>query len=100
VVYCHCREPVNVKAQRYCALAPLATIGPVTILATLIYPALWLALVTSVHIAGCIGDVWIFLRMRRFAADCFYVDSPDKIGGAVFEPLPKPSLAVNPGAAL
>jgi len=89
VFYCHCQQPVTIRSFRYSALTPLATLGSLTIAAMFVYPALWLALITGVHLAGCVGDVWVFLQSRRFADHLLYVDFPDKIGGAVFEPAEK-----------
>ena len=86
VLYCHCQQPMTLRAYRTCALAPLVVLGPATVVATLIYPAIWLAIVTAVHLAGCVGDVWILLRLRRFPDHFLVVDFPDRIGGAVFEP--------------
>jgi hypothetical protein len=88
VAYCHCRQPVTMRAFRYCALAPLATLGSLTVLATLIYPALWLALVTGIHLSGCIGDVWLVARSRRYPEHFLILDFPNRIGGEVFEPQP------------
>ena len=85
-IYCHCRHPVTIRAQRVCALAPLMTLGLLSVLATLAYPAIWLAILTSTHLSGCIGDVWMFKCSRRFSEDCLYVDFKDKFGGEVFEP--------------
>jgi hypothetical protein len=86
VFYCHCKQPMTVRAYRTYALAPLLVLGSVTVLATLAYPAVWLALTTAVHLAGCIGDVWMFLSFRRYPDHYFVLDFPDRIGGEVFEP--------------
>jgi hypothetical protein len=86
VFYCHCRRPVTIRAFQKCALGPLAVLGPITLLATLVYPAIWLALLTGVHLSGCIGDVWVYARSRQFPAHFLFLDFPDKIGGEVFEP--------------
>lgn len=97
VAYCHCREPVPLPAFRVFGLAPLVVIGSVTLLATFFHPALWLAVVTALHLAGCAGDVWILLRLRRFPEDCLVLDLPDRIGCAVFRPGAPPSTTQGPG---
>jgi len=86
IVYCHCQQPVPMRAYRYCTLTPLVLLGPLTILAMLGYPAIWLALATAVHLSGCVGDVWMFLRSLRFPDYFLFLDFPDKIGGEVFQP--------------
>lgn len=86
VAYCHCRQPVTIRAFRYGALAPLATLGSLTILATLLYPAIWLAVAAATHLAGCAGDVWVFASSRQFPDNFLFSDFPDKIGGQVFQP--------------
>jgi hypothetical protein len=91
-IYCHCRFPVTMRAQRVCTLAPLITLGLPTLLATIIYPSLWLALVTGVHLSGCAGDIWMYLCSRRFSKHYLYLDFNDKIGGEVFEP---PNIDAN-----
>jgi hypothetical protein len=86
VFYCHCPQPVTIRTYRYCALAPLVVLGSATTLVTLIYPAIWLASTTAIHLAACIGDVWIWLKLRRFPPSFLVMDFPDRIGGAIFEP--------------
>jgi hypothetical protein len=88
LLYCHCREPVSMPAFRVFGFAPLVVIGSSTLLLTLLYPALWLAVVTALHLAGCVGDVWILLRLRRFPDDYLVLDFTDRIGCAVFRPAP------------
>lgn len=98
IFYCHCREPMRLDMYRTFALAPLLTIGSLTVLATLAYPAVWLALLTSIHLAGCVGDVWLLSKSSRLPKHYLLVDLPDRIGGAVHEPagdaLPIPSQAI------
>ncbi len=89
VAYCHCRQPVPMRAYRYCTLAPLAVLGPLTILTMLCYPAIWLALATAVHLSGCLGDIWMFLCSLRFPDHFLFLDFPDKIGGEVLQPAVK-----------
>lgn len=86
MVYCHCREPMTVAAYRRGALAPLGVLGPLTVLALLLYPAGWLALVAAIHLAACIGDIWIVAGLRRFAPDALVRDHPTEAGCEVFAP--------------
>ena len=97
VFYCHCQVPLRLDMFRVFALSPLALIGSLTILTTLVYPATWLALVTGIHLAGCIGDVWLLAKACRLPKHHLFLDLPDEIGGAIHEPadaaLPSPSPA-------
>ncbi len=86
VFCCHCQVPLRLDMFRVFALSPLVLVGSLTVLATVVYPATWLALVTGIHLAGCIGDVWILAKGLRLPKHYLLVDLPDKIGGAVHEP--------------
>jgi len=88
VLYCHCKQPMTVRAYRTYTLAPLITLGSMTILATLVYPAIWLAVATAAHLAGCSGDVWMMLSFRRFPDHFLVLDLPGRLGGEVYEPVP------------
>ncbi len=85
--YCHCTVPLSVRAYRRMLLLPLWVTGGVAWLALLIAPSDWLALVTGMTCAACVGDVWIVLKLRRISDDCFVKDSPSDIGCDVFPPV-------------
>jgi hypothetical protein len=84
--YCHCRAPMTVAAYRWGALAPLTALGSLSVLALLAYPAGWLAFTTGVHLAACIGDIWIVAGLRKFAPDALVRDHPTDAGCEVFMP--------------
>jgi hypothetical protein len=86
IFYCHCQVPLRRDMYRTFALSPLVAVGSLTFLATLAYPVTWLALVTGIHLAGCIGDVWLLAKASRLPKHYLLVDLPDKIGGAIHEP--------------
>ena len=89
--YFHCRVPVGMAAYRTAALFPLSVTGPVSILALLAYPSLWVAAGAGVAIAACVGDVWMFAKLRRFDGRSLVVDHPSEIGCDVFAPAPATS---------
>jgi hypothetical protein len=86
VVYCYCPVPVTVAVYRWAALAPLLVLGTLSVLALLIYPAEWLAVLTGLHLAACIGDVWIVAGLRKFASDLLVRDHPTDPGCEIFAP--------------
>ncbi len=77
---CHCRRPLDLAAYRMVSLAPLAILGPLSLLLVVLHPADWLALTAGIHLAGCIGDVWIFRLLRKYPHDVLVVDHPTEIG--------------------
>ena len=87
--YFHCREPVEMAAYRTATLFPLYVTGPVSILVLLAYPSIWVAAGAGVAIAACTGDVWTFLKLRRFDKRSFVMDHPSEIGCDVFAPEPQ-----------
>jgi hypothetical protein len=78
--YCHCKVPIRVAAYRRMALLPLWITGGASLVALLIYPTDVLGLFAGVTIAGCVGDVWLVVKVRRFADDLWIQDSPTEIG--------------------
>jgi hypothetical protein len=82
--YCHCRTMMSVAAYRFGALAPLLTLGPLSVIALLCYPAHWLALVAAIHLAACIGDAWIVAGLWRFKPTDLVRDHPTEAGCEVF----------------
>ncbi len=84
VLYCHCPVPVTVAVYRWTTLAPLLVLGTLSVLALLVYPAEWLAVLAGLHLAACIGDVWIVAGLRKFAPDLLVRDHPSDPGCEVF----------------
>jgi len=89
--YFHCLEPVRMAAYRTATLFPLYITAPVSILVLLAYPSIWVAAGAGVAIAACTGDVWTFVKLRRFDRRSFVMDHPTEIGCDVFAPAPEPS---------
>ncbi|HWN93888.1 MAG TPA: DUF3267 domain-containing protein, partial [Methylomirabilota bacterium] len=84
--YCHCRRPIHLAAYRAVILAPLLLLGPLSVFLVVLYPAAWLALTAGIHLSGCIGDVWIFTMLRKYATDVLVVDHPTEAGCDLYVP--------------
>jgi hypothetical protein len=87
--YCHCSVPLTKKAYCRMALLPLWVTGSLSLGALLLCPCEMLGMLTGLALAGCIGDVWIVARLRRFGNHVFVVDSPKEIGCEVYEAVPE-----------
>jgi hypothetical protein len=85
-VYCHCRRPIDLATYRIVSLAPLVILCPISVLLVVLYPTEWLALTAGIHLAGCIGDVWIFTLLRKYASDVLVVDHPTEAGCDLYVP--------------
>lgn len=83
--YSHLKVPVPIKTYRLAALLPLFILTGLFTMLLLIFPSIWLAAVTGIAIAGSIGDIWIFYKLRRFDRKCLVKDHPKEIGYDVFE---------------
>ena len=84
-LYCHCCRPLKLADYRAVALGPLMVLGTMSALLLLIYPTDWLALAGGVHLAGCIGDVWIFALLRKYPGDALVVDHPTDPGCDLYQ---------------
>ena len=87
--YCHCRATMTVSDYRWGALAPLVTLGPLSLVGLLICPATGLAVAAGLHLAGCIGDITILVGLRRFGSDTWVRDHPTEAGCEVFALAPQ-----------
>jgi hypothetical protein len=84
--YCRCTMPISVRTCRRMALLPLWVTGGITLASLLVFPSVWLAIITGTTIAACVGDVWIVAKLRRFPADWLVPISSSAIGCDVFPP--------------
>lgn len=85
--YCHCSVPISIRAYCQMALLPLWVLGSLTFVGLLLFPTDCQGVLLGLTIAGCIGDVWIVLKLRRFSADLLALDSPTEIGCDVLAPV-------------
>jgi hypothetical protein len=82
--YCHCRVPVPIRAYRLMGMFPLYVTGTISLVALLLVPADWLAIVTGVTIGACIGDLWIIAGLWKFPGDVLVQDHPTEIGCDIY----------------
>jgi hypothetical protein len=87
--YCHCTVSIPVGACRRMALLPLWVTGTATVAALLIFPTDAVGILAGVAVAACVGDVWVAMKLRRFADDLLVKDSPTEIGCDVFSTIPE-----------
>jgi hypothetical protein len=78
--YCHCKEPLTVRIYRYGAVMPLVLTVPVFITLLLLKPTWWTALLASLSLSGCLGDVWLFKKLAAMKRDDLVLDCPDEAG--------------------
>lgn len=83
--YCHCTILINLKVCRVQVLFPLYVTGLLTFLFLLAFPSLESGLACGVALSVCVGDVWLFIRLRKFPDAFFYKDDPKEIGGWILE---------------
>lgn len=95
--YFHCRVPVEMAAYRTATLFPLYVTCPIGMLAVLAYPSVWVAAGAGVAVAACTGDVWTFMKLRRFDGRSLVLDHPSEIGCDVFLPEERPSPGTQEG---
>ena len=80
VPYCHCTVPIPLPAYCRMSLLPLWTTGAASLVALLIFPADWLAVLAGLAIGCCIGDVWLVAKARHFDENALVQDSTSEIG--------------------
>ena len=83
--YCHCNVPISIKAYRRVALLPLWITGGIAVLALFVFPSFGLAILTGVTLAACVGDVWIYWKLRCFPADVLVQDHRSEVGCDIFQ---------------
>ena len=82
--YFHSKVPVGVRAYRIMALFPLIVLGPLSILHLLIIPTFWMSLISGFVISSCFSDVWIVIRLKRFAEPLLVQDHLSEVGCEIF----------------
>lgn len=83
--YCHCREPLSVKAYRFGALMPLWVTVPVFVTILVLHPSTWTALLAALSLSGCIGDVWLYKKLIPMKENNLVWDCPNEAGCDVIE---------------
>lgn len=73
---CHIKAPIPIRAARVVGLAPLMVLGPPALGLVLMYPSPVTAMLAGMTILGCIMDVVMVYKLRRFNADLWVMDHP------------------------
>jgi hypothetical protein len=76
VVSCHIKAPMPVRAARVVGLMPLIALGPLALGLVLVYPHRVTALLAGMTLLGCIMDVVMVGKLRRFDGGLLVVDHP------------------------
>ena len=87
--YCQCMVPISMRAFRRASLLPLYVTGPIIVTALLFYPTDWFGAFAGIALAGCVGDLWVYAKMRRFSADLIVLDSPSEMGCDIYSEIPQ-----------
>jgi hypothetical protein len=82
--YCHYKLPLTIKTYRRVTMLPLYVTGLIGCLLILAHPRLWSALFAATAVSICVGDVWVFLKLRRFDEHMLVRDHPSEVGCDVF----------------
>lgn len=89
--YCHYRAALTLKAYRRVTLFPLMITGIASVLIMLMYPSLWSGLFAGTAVAICVGDVWLFLKLKKFDENLLVRDHPTETGCDLLQPAPPDS---------
>lgn len=83
--YCHCKEPLSCRTYVIGALAPLAVLGLIPFVASLLIGDLLLMVLGTVFISAAAGDVSIAWALREVPSDVLVLDHPTLPGCLVKE---------------
>ncbi len=89
--YCHYRAALTLKAYRRVTLFPLMITGFTSVLIMLVYPSLWSGLFAGTAVAICVGDVWLFLKLKSFDENLLVRDHPTETGCDLLQSAPPDS---------
>ncbi len=99
IPYCHYTLPLSIKGYRRVTLFPLYVTGAISVALMLVAPKLWSAMLAATAVSTCIGDIWIFLKLRRFDEASMVNDHPSEIGCDIFRNDDTSSAAVRSASA-
>ncbi|MHC4662525.1 MAG: DUF3267 domain-containing protein [Planctomycetota bacterium] len=85
IPYAHCKAPISVKAYRIVSLLPLYVLGGISLCVLAVFPNIFTVGAAAIIISASVGDIIIFLKLRRFDSSSFVRDHPTEIGCDIFE---------------
>lgn len=84
IFYCLCKQNVNRKNILNSLLFPLFYLGVLTYILSLIFNSYYLLLLSIFNIAGCAGDIMMFVYMIKLNKDIEYTEFDNAIQFAVY----------------
>lgn len=83
--YCHCNEPMSVKAYLAGALMPLLVLGIIPAVVSLIVGSIPLLAWGILFIAAASGDIWMSWLLTKEDPESTILDHPTEAGFYVFD---------------
>lgn len=83
--YCHCNEPMGVKAYLVGALLPLVVLGIIPAVVSLIIGSIPLLAWGILFIAAAAGDIWMSWLLTKEDPESTILDHPSEAGFYVFD---------------
>jgi len=83
--YCHCNEPMSVKAYLAGALMPLLVLGIIPAVVSLIIGSIPLLAWGILFIAAASGDIWMSWLLTKEDPESTILDHPTEAGFYVFD---------------
>lgn len=83
--YCHCNEPMSVKAYLVGALMPLLVLGIIPAVVSLIIGSIPLLAWGILFIAAASGDIWMSWLLTKEDPESTILDHPTEAGFYVFD---------------
>lgn len=77
VLYCVCKQEIKKKTIMLSLLLPLITIGIITLILGYIIKNETLIILSLVNISGSIGDIMMYIFMKKLPKDIKYLDLDD-----------------------
>lgn len=83
--YCHIRKPIAERHYRIAILMPLLITGPASIGLVFLYPHMGSAMLASVAISLCTGDLIMISKLRRYRdSNVLVYDHPSEPGFIIY----------------
>ena len=84
VFYCLCKQNVSRKNILNSLLFPLFYLGGITYVLSFIFNSYYLLILSIFNIAGCAGDIMMFLYIRKLNRDIEYTELDNAIQFAIY----------------
>ena len=79
--YCHINKPITQRHYRIAGLMPLLVMGPASIGLVFLYPHMGSAMLASIAISLCTGDLMMISKLRQYSdSNLLVYDHPSEPG--------------------